>query len=271
MEIGVKSCKKLPVFTKDLEISSPKMAFSTAEKRGMGIWLVDYTTGRKYQDSTWDDYGYLGQISTSNTGEVFVLPIPLINTLKEPATGYNSLYSINPTTGKLAPVIQFSKKQTELEQPYGGLGITFDCSANVVYVSSVYGSTKAQERGVIYAVDVASRSVIDSVEGIDAFGCLVLGVTGTKKLFYGSARTSTIYAIELDKSGKFMGTPSKQFTIDMLGPRGDDVAKKLTYKDNKLHVTGYEFSYTLHAPTEIEETYYQFSFDTSSKTWKHIP
>lgn len=272
MQVGTTDCRSVPAFVKNTPINPSKTAFSTSQERQKGVRLLEYGTTKVWQDSTWDDYGYFGQLTTSNIGQVFLAPTPMINAASEPDQGFNTLFSIDPNTGVLAPFFQLSPKQSyHTDNPFGILGISYDCSANVVYATSVYGSTKSNESGVIYAIDVATQSILDTYEGVDAFGCMALGTTGEKKLYYGSARNSNIYSIELDKTGKFIGKSREEFSLDMLGPRGDDKAKKMRFTKGKLIITGYEFMYNLIAPADVQETQYTFMYDRANKTWNHNP
>jgi len=272
MKVGTIDCRSVPTFVRSTPISPSKTAFVTSQKRQKGVTLLEYGTDKQWQHPSWTQFGYFGQISTARDGRIFLAPTPVINVASEPEVGYNSVFSIDPNTGLLSPfVVLGERKAYDPNNPYGVMGISYDCSANVLYATSVYQSDKENERGVLYAIDVATQQVIDGYEGIDAFGCFALGTTGEKRLYFGSTRNSTVRSIELDAQGKFIGKPQEEFTIDMLGPRGDDKVKKIAFKNNRLIVTGYEFMNTLIAPTQTQETKYIFTFDRGTKTWKNLP
>lgn len=267
--IGSSDCKKMPSFVKTTPLNSGNVAFTTSDKKNTGVLLMDYQNGKTWAHPTWDQYGNFGQLSISNTGKVYLAPIPVVNVASEPELGFNTIFQINPTTGVLEPFIQLSPKQEyHIQNPFGLLGLTFDCSSNVLYATSVYGSTNDEENGCIYAIDVSNKKVIDQYKGIDGFGCVVSGITGEKRLYFGSARTSDIFSIELSRKGTFIGNHQKDFSIDLLGPRGDDKAKKIVCKNNKIQITGYEFNYNLVAPTESQQTKFHFSYNKLSNSWE---
>jgi hypothetical protein len=94
------------------------------------------------------------------------------------------------------------------------------------------------------------------------------GMTGEKKLYYGSARRPVIYSILLTKAGKFDGIPKEELSLDMLGPRGDDKARRIRFdKNGDMLIYGIEFNYNLTAPTEKQESFYRFRYYSDVKKW----
>ncbi len=268
--VGGTDCRVIPSFVAKTPINPLNAGFATAQNNELGITLIEPGTTKKWKHPSWDKYGYFGQIATSNLGTIFLAPIPMVNALKEPEQGFNTVYAINSATGELEPFVTLSQKQTDNNgNPFGILGLNFDCSSNVLYVTTVYGSTKEQELGAIYAINVETKEVIDKYPNTDAFGCIALGTTGEKRLYFGSSRTSEVFSIELDRKGAFIGKAKPEFSLEMLGPRGDDKAKKFRFKNNILTVIGYEFLYNLTAATEVQETYYNFVYDRVHKKWDY--
>ncbi|PCJ64062.1 MAG: hypothetical protein COA58_13825 [Bacteroidetes bacterium] len=271
LKVGTIDCKSVPAFVKKTPINPKKVAFSTSQNRQKGVTLLEYGSSKSWKHPSYNQFGYFGQIETANDGRIFLAPTPIINATSEPESGYNSIYSIDPNSGELSLFIRLSEKKAyDPNNPYGILGISFDCSSNILYATSVYYSNKENEAGILYAIDVQTREVLDTYKGIDAFGCYALGYTGEKRLYFGSTRTSNVRSIELSRKGKFIGKPRNEFSLDLLGPRGDDKAKKIVFKNNKLIVTGYEFMNTLIAPTDVQETRYSFQYQASNKTWDYI-
>ncbi|MEO8406469.1 MAG: hypothetical protein ABI480_17795, partial [Chitinophagaceae bacterium] len=110
--------------------------------------------------------------------------------------------------------------------------------------------------------------IIDKLEGIDAIGLCVGSITGEKKLYIGSSRSSTIYTVAIDSKGEFNGKPQQEFSLDMMGPRGDDKARRIRFdKNGVLQINGIEFNYNLTAASEKQETIYYFKYDTTTKKW----
>jgi hypothetical protein len=250
------------------------IAFSTSENREKGLWLINATVSpdaanRKiYQDTSWKMAGWLGPLLTDKKGNIWCAPVPVINVLDNKPEDQNKLYRVDATTGKMELFIELPKEKSTIENPYGILGLAYNCEANVLYVSSVAGSTRNQQNGKIYCIDVVNKTIQSTLNCGDAFGIGVSFKDGFRKLYFGSARNSNIYSIGLKENGSFLGESIEAFSIDGLGPRGDDKAKKIREdKNGNLTISGYEFNFNLTAPTEKQETLYNFSFDSNNEKW----
>jgi len=67
------------------------------------------------------------------------------------------------------------KKTTSLvNSPFGLMGISFDCTSGILYASSIAGSKRFQEKGVVYAIDALSKKIKDSLVGIDVIGMTLI-------------------------------------------------------------------------------------------------
>jgi hypothetical protein len=169
----------------------------------------------------------------------------------------------------VAVALPINNKPTE-ENPYGVLALAYNCEANCVYASSVLGSTRKEEKGIIYCISTVDNTVIDKLTWGDAFGVGISFKEGYRKLYFGSARTSHVYSITINEDGKFIGKPVLAFSLQGLGPRGDDKAKKIREdQQGNLIISGYEFNFNLTAPTEIQENKYLFSWNDETKKWEY--
>ncbi len=266
-------CKAQPLFIKKIGLNSTNVAFSTSEKRTMGLCAVEIVGNQRkvYQDSSWKKAGWLGPILLDPAGNCFVAPIPVINLLDNPPEKQNIIYKVDAATGKMnsflaLPIVE-KKSETN---PYGILGFTYLCEANTLYASTVYGSTLQNEKGVLYALDAVNATIIDKLDNVDAMGMGISYFTGKRKLYFGSARNSNVYSIVINDKGNFIGKPILEFSIDGLGPRGDDKAKKIKFNKATgfMQVYGYEFNYNLTAPTEKQENIYDFFWDAEAQKWE---
>jgi hypothetical protein len=276
LSIGTTPCQRLPQYLASTGLNTKRCAFSTSEKKIMGLVLVQLpenamdTAGRKtWQHPSWTKFGWMGPIATDGQGNAYTVPVPVINLLDNPVEKQNTVYKADYQTGELKPLAELPVAQVDrTANVFGLLGLYYDCHAQKLYASSVSGSTRDKENGVIYLVDPESGKVLDQLPGQDAMGLCVGGVTGTKRLYFGSSRTSDIYSVEVKKDGSFSGSPKKEFSLDMLGPRGDDKARRIRIdKNGDLLIYGVEFNYNLTAPTEKQETLYRFSYDEEAKQW----
>ena len=269
-------CKQQPAFLKKIGFDPSRSAFTTSEKRLNGLSVIqinkpgDTTNGGRklYRDTSWTKYGYMGPIQIDPKGNCFVAPVPVINLIDNPIVLQNIIYKVDGNTGLMKSFVNLPVLDTlGVTNPYGILGFAYLCESNILYVSTVQGSTRANERGIIYAVNEAG-TIIDKIENIDAFGIGIAYVDDARKLFIGSARTPDIFVISLDEEGKFIGTKKPVTTIAGLGPRGDDKARKIRFdKNGNMEIFALEFNYNLTAPTEKQETKYLFAWNEEEKKW----
>jgi len=278
-EIGITSCRKLAPFIKQLGFNPNTSAFSSTELNTKGIVLIQFpqnandTIRKVYQDSTWKKFGYMGSITTDDKGNAYTAGIPMVNTLDLPIKEMNKIYKIDAITGKMNVFCSLPLPDSiEGIVPFAILGVYFDCHGKKLYVSSVAGSTRDSEKGVIYVVDVNKAEVVDALKGYDAMGLFVGGIDNEKRLFFGSARNPIINSVALNKSGFFKNKNiKKELSLDNLGPRGSDKARRIRFdKAGNLIIYGIEFNYSLAAQSNRPETGYQFNYNEPEKKWEFM-
>jgi hypothetical protein len=277
VEFQPNDCKKQPAFLTKIGFDPSRSAFTTSEKRQKGIALIQINAqgdtsngGRKfYQHPSWITAGNMGPILLDPQGNCFVAPVPVINLIDNPIAKQNTLYKVNSQSGIMEKYLELPVKDSlGVTNPYGIVGLVYLCESSIMYVSSVQGSTRATENGVIYAIDTDAK-IIDKLENVDAFGIGVAYVNDGRHLYYGSARTPDIYQISLTAEGKFSGKPSLIATLSNLGVRGDDKARKIRFdKTGKMEVFALEFNYNLTAPTEKQEAKFLFSWNEEIGKWE---
>jgi hypothetical protein len=279
LQIGVTPCQRQPGFLAGTGLNTKRSALSTSEGKIKGLVLVQLpenpsdTSGRKtWQHPSWKNFGWMGPITTDEQGNAYTAPIPVINVLDNPPGKQNIVYIVNSQTAVMTALANLpGADSTAKENVFGILGLYYDCHAKKLYASSVAGSDRITEKGVIYLLDPQNGEVLDKLTGMDAMGLCTGGVTGTKRLYFGSSRTADVYSVPLTKAGTFTGTIQKEFSLDMLGPRGDDKARRMRFdKNGDLLIYGVEFNYNLTAPTEKQETVYRFRYDEEEKKWKQV-
>lgn len=267
--IGLKPCAGEPAYISKTPINKSFAALTTSEKRVKGIALIDIKTQQIWQHPSWSKFGSMGPICTDEKGNTYVASVPVINILDNKLEKQNTIYQINSSTGEMAEFFKLPISELSgVTNPYGIVGLHYDCHAGYLFASSVLGSKKESEEGVIYSLDITNKAVNDKLENIDAMGMALSGLTGQKRLYFGKCRRSEIYSIEVSKEGKYRGEPKFEFSLDMLGPRGDDIARKITFNsDGVMIIKGVSFDYNLTAPTEKLETTYNFIYDRNTEKW----
>ncbi len=279
-QIGIAHCQRQPQFLAGTGFNTKRSALSTSESRIKGLVLVQLpekqgdTAGRKtWQHPSWKNFGWMGPITTDEQGNSYTAPVPVINILDNPPGKQNTVYKIDSKTAEMVPLANLPGADSAAkENVFGLLGLYYDCHAKKLYASSVAGSDRLHEKGIIYLLNPDDGKVLDKLPGIDAMGLCTGGITGTKRLYFGSSRTSAVYSVQISQSGEFNGSPQQEFSLDMLGPRGDDKARRMRFdKNGDLLVHGVEFNYNLTAPTEKQETIYRFRYDEDEKKWAQVP
>lgn len=225
------SCSRYPAFTNSFGFKPQHSYLNTSEVRRRGLVLVEKLPNgpqRVFQHPSWTKAGALGGMIFDEVGNVFTYPAPHVQLTYNPHEQTNTIFKADKTSGEMAPWFDLPRPQANAsENPYGIIGIAYSCFSKSLYVSSVYGSTRLKTKGALYILNLASRTVIDSLSDFDGFGLAVVQIDSKNLLLAGSARNSDLYAIPLTAEGRFMGRPYSIASITGLGPRGDDKIKKL--------------------------------------------
>ncbi len=279
----IKPCQQEPAFIKTLGYDPLWTALSTSEKTYIGISLIAFEkkVGQSaptaqtpkleiYQHSSWKTAGYLSTISFDRFGNVYTVPAPLISMLYNRTEKLNTIYKIDANNGEMNEWINlpFVAKPSS-QNPYGLLGINYDCQDHFLVASTVSGSDRYNERGIIYLINPITKKMTDSIKNFDAMG-LGFGIDelNKKRLYYGSARTGNIFSVVVNQKGKIeKKTIRKELSLEGYGPRGDDKARKIKFNGNQLLVNGTAFNYNLQAASEKPETLYTFTWLAKEKKW----
>ena len=276
VQIGIASCRTVAPFIRKMDFDPKRSGFSSSEPNIKGIALVQFPTDpadtvnkKVWQDPTWGQFGWMGGIATDNQGNAYTAPVPKVSIYETPLSQMSRIYKIDANTGKMELGCVLPAADTSQGVvPYAVLGIYYDCHGRRLYVSTVAGSTRDEEKGAIYVIDPQTWKIEDELTGVDAIGVFVGGITGEKRMFYGNARSSAVHSIELTKSGRFKGKPRFEFTLDQLGPRGDDKARRMRLEPNgNLVVMGAEFNYSLAIQSHRVEDGYVFRYDRMQNQW----
>lgn len=270
-----RDCRVSPPFLSKTGLDLKATAFSTSERKTMGLVAIEVNTKpgvtpKTYQAPSWKNAGWLGPIVITDKGDVWVAPVPVINTEKNKPAEQNRIWKVDAVSGNMAVAVELPvpPNDPEHQNPYGLLGLGYDCDNGVLYASSVAGSTLNSEIGVLYAVQTATKKTIASIDSLDVLGLGVGTIDGVKRLYFGTARVGAIYSVGLNTDGSFSDDPRLELSLDNLGPRGDDRARKIRFTpDGTMTVTGIEFYFNLTAPTEKQETVYQFKYVPAQKKW----
>jgi hypothetical protein len=265
------TCKTLPSFVRGLGFDPRKSAFSTSEKQVMGLVLKEFndTGNRIYQHPGWKQAGWLSVLQLDKFGNIFTAPAPFISVLDNPVAKQNTLYRVGANDQLMTAFIDLPlPTDSSGRNPFGIMGIAYNCRNNLLYVSSIAGSDLQAEKGCLYVIDAATKEIIDRYEGKDFFGLEICIVGDKPMLLAGSTRTSQVFQFKLNSKGKLSSGPEQLIDLTGAGPRGDDKARKIVLNnDGVLVISGLQFSYNLIASTERPETTYYYKYDPDQGKW----
>ncbi len=277
---AVGNCGRLPAFPEKFGFTSKTVIASTSERMIMGLVIydpnnppqVDNPWNGVYQHPTWDDAGYLGHFLYTESGDIYVFPAPRESLEPNPPEKQNILYRVDGQSGEMKAWLELpSEVKPSPENPFGILGVAYDCDSRMLYVASVFGSTRSQEIGRFYQISVEDGKIISTYENVDAMGMSVYSGSTGKRLYFGSARTPEVRSIALDPEGKFFGEPRLDLSLGGLGPGGDDRARRVKFgQDGTMTVVGFEFNFTLRAVSEQRQTEYKFMYDKGTDKWSYV-
>ncbi len=266
----VVACRSNPRFLQGRRDFTSRAFFSTSERFLKGLVLMENgDPPRTWQHPSWSQFGWLAGIHYDEKGNVYSVPAPRINVFDNKPEEQNRVLKVDSMTGEMKVLANLPAAAPINEQnPYGALGVAYDCETRLLYVSSMAGSTRSKEVGRIFAIDPDTGAVKFTRNATDAIGLHLFKIGGEKRLYFGRVRDSDIVSVVVDKSGAFVGEPRVEISLEGLGPRGDDHARRISFTPtNEMLVWGIEFSVNLVAPTEKQETLYRFRFDAATKRW----
>ena len=275
-------CRKQAAFVQKFGFDPSRTALSSSEKKFLGLVLIQFKdinnlsagNTKTYQHPSWRMAGALGPIATDAFGNAYTTPIASINVLNNPTQKQNTVYKIDANTGEMAllvalPAPKYNDKMM-FQNPFGAVGLGYDCDAHTLYVSSLAGSTRTQELGKIFLVNLKNNEITTLLDSIDAMGVAVCKTTGEKRLYFGKTRSSDVFSVALT-DGRASGAPKFEFSLEAQGARGDDKARRIKALPNgDLQVVGIEFYYNLTAPTDKPETNYIYRYSPSKKLWLRV-
>lgn len=265
------TCQAGPRFATAFGFQSGNALIGTSVTGYVGLVLVDRATGEVKQHDTWDDAGNLGSFVYDGNGNIYTSPAPFINTTLNPPEAQNKIYIVNTNSGDMIEFVDLPPAAPMTENnPFGVLGLFYDCDTNSLYAGSVAGSTATDEVGRIFRVDVATGEVVDTLEGVDAMGVGVFNMPdGSKRLYFGAGRDTGIRSIALDENGDFTGAPRDEFFLAQFEGSDNDKGQRITFtNDNRMVVKGIDFNYTLRAASEPRRNLYTFALDPETAAWQ---
>lgn len=269
----VTGCHPLPKFAAKLGYNQSAI-FTTSDRVFEGLVMLqpnaqgDLNSADSYRAPTWSSAGYLGPLAFDRQGNLYVAPTPFISLTDNPPAEQNKIYRLDNETGIMSEFLNLRAAQPPSSaNPYGVMGLAYDCDTNALYASSIAGSTRTQELGRIYRIDLTARRVSAEYDNLDALGLAVYNQPTGKRLYLGRARAPQVDSILLDASGDFWGEPRAEFTLS--GPY--NIPRTIQFDPHgQMLIRGYDFNFTLSASREERSTTYHFQYDPAADHWSNL-
>lgn len=265
-------CRALPKFRDTLGFGI-QAALSTADSKVMGAVMVEpgptISTTRSYQDPSWKSAGYLGHVLFDRKGDVYTFPAPYVSLIDNPPEKQNMIYRIDGVTAVMSPFLTLpSAAPPSTQNPFGVMGLAYDCDTTSLYASSVAGSARDSEVGRIYRVDMNTGKVAFTFDNLDAFGMGIFVGPDGKRLYFGSARTPEVYSVAVNAEGDLVGDTRLELTL----PDQNFKARRIIFdRAGGMQVRGFAFDFSLVVTSERNEKIFNYVFDAVTQKWKYVP
>lgn len=264
-------CRGTPPFTANPDIVGAEriggsIAFAT-DRPDKGLILLTSAPGSTpFADSSWDDGGFLGSIAYDDAGNIYAAPTPRLSLQDNPLAGQATLWRVDAQTGKMAPYVALPGAANE-RNPFGILGLTYDCAHGRLFAGSVLGSTPSTEKGGVIGIDVGTRQQTTILSDMDVMGVLVVRVGEGYELYAGSARRPEVVAVTLDDQGNAVGEPRLLIDLTQAGATPSERARKLRLVGGKLVIDLVPFNYSFQSSASNVQQLRRATMAWASGAW----
>lgn len=267
----VTDCVRLPAFIPELGLNNP--AIDTSQRLEMGLVMRELGGGRYYQHPTWTAAGNIGPYAFDKDGYIYIVPVPLVSLQLNPTAEQNKIYRVDRETAEMSEYLALPwPLPPSGANPYGAVGLTYDCDTHSLYVSTVAGSTATEQVGGIYQVDLATGLIRSQLTGVDVLGVGVFNHPEGKRLYFGSARTPDLLVVPLDaRTGELGDTAEPVLSLAAQVGGSFDNAQRIQFnRQGEMLVKGVAFNYSLQVASDPQRNVYTFRYDAPTSAWQLI-
>lgn len=269
------ACHAQPGFIRNTGLGT-QVAIDTQQRGYTGIRLLNVQTGKTWQHPSWDDAGHVGPFVRDRDGNIYVTPTPDVSLAENPPALQNRIYRIDTQSGEMALWLELPwAAAPSPANPFGVMGLFYDCDTNSLYASSLAGSKPEQALGRVYRIDVGSKQVVAQLDNTDAIGVGVFNGAEQKRLYLGSARSSDVYSVALDAKGDFAGDVRHEFALATL-PHGNTTSvRKFEFGQDRqgqylMQAKELEFGFRLLAENNLNKRIYSFRYRPADDGWQFV-
>jgi hypothetical protein len=271
---GASICQTQPAFLNELGFAG-KTIGGTSLTGYIGFVIVEQDEAgdyqQVYQHPSWTAAGYLGPFVRDQHGNTYTAPTPFSSVELNPPEKQNRVYKIDTHSGEMAEFVNLpAALSPSPANPYGVMGLFYDCDTNSLYAASIAGSTAEAVVGRVFRIDSVAGGIEDQWSaGMDILGVGVFNGVHGKRLYMGSARDSGIFSIALDEEGNFSGEPRLEFYLAGLEGGDNDKAQRFTFTpEGEMVIKGIDFNYNLSASSEPHCNLYHMTYLPESDSWQ---
>lgn len=272
------TCAEQPKFIPKVGMKQP-VAIDTQQSLFPGLVVTELREPKRtFRHPSWNQTGYLASTVRDGAGNIYAIPTPSIGLEHNPLERRNYLYRVESETGLMRVFTKLPAQEVASQSnPFGTLGVTLDCDTQILYVSSVADSTPSEIRGAIYRVDINSGEIISVWRGVDAIGLGIFDYGSGKRLYYGDARSSSVFSVALTHNGDFIRpvVPRHEFSLLNLKNGNSTQVRKIRFVKHRKYgfmmvASETEFSYRLTARGVKPYRHYQFVRDSENLNWTFV-
>ena len=266
---AIVECIRNPAFPRKSGLQPPYAIDLKQDMYQKGMKIIEAKTGRVLKLPSWESFGYLGLYTLDNNGNIYTSPLPYISINHNPPEEQNRVLRVDDATGEMIEFLRLpSVNPPTSRNPYGVIGLSFDCKTNSLYATSVAGSSFEKETGKVFQIDPFSREISNTYDDFDALGiALFVGIDG-KRAYLGSARKPEVYSVGIDDDGGFEKDLRFEFSLVDVPNGSYTKAHRILINDDVMTLKTREFSYTLIAASEQMKTVYKFKYNRNNGNWE---
>jgi hypothetical protein len=233
--------------------------------------IVEKRNGKSLRLPEWNKFGFLGLYTLDNMGNIFTAPSPYVSIDINPPKEQNKILKVNGKTGEMTEFLRLpSKNPPTSKNPFGVIGLAFDCESQSLYATSIAGSTYKEESGKLFQINNIDKKILNTYDNIDVMGIAIFkGVSG-KRIYLGLARKPEVYSIGLNENGSFKDDLRFEFSLIDVPGGGDYKTHRIKINNGVMTLKTREFSYTLIAASTTLRVIYTFKYNIENDKWEFI-
>jgi hypothetical protein len=231
---------------------------------------VSFLMGRDLREviyrESWGRFEHMGSYVSAPNGDMYITPMPYITISQNTFALQKNIYRLDAQSGRLNIWMRLEDVHASSSNPYGVMAIEYDCDDDSLWVSAIDESDYHTQKGVIYHIDIATKKIIQRLEGIDALSLKLLHTESGKYLLYGSARESSLCALSIQK-GRLSKSSQKLFA---LSDANEHIRKIVVRKKDHLELQTIPFSYSLITQTSEQgvRSHHLLSYNKTNNSWE---